>query len=171
MQFEFDMHKTVEAILYIIKRTPMPTFMSVAKLLYFADKTSLEAYGGFITGDTYVAMQHGPVPSNTYDIMREARDTNEFGFEVVYNHHLRALRDANLDELSESDVQCLQVVIDAYGKFPTWQLRELSHDDAWKSTWLEAGERGSTPIPVERIAATLDNSEALIDYLIGADSD
>lgn len=171
MQFEFDMQKTVEAILYIVNRTPMPTFMSVAKLLYFADKTSLEAFGCFITGDTYRAMQHGPVPSGAYELMKAARDTDVYGFEVVYNHHLRAKRQADLDELSETDIKCLDQVIDAYGKFPTWQLRDLSHDAAWTETWVEAGERGNSPIPVERIATTLDNSDEIIEYLIGADID
>lgn len=171
MQFEFDMQKTLEAILYIINRTPMPSFMSVAKLLYFADKTSLEAYGCFVTGDTYVAMQYGPVPSNTYDIMKEARETEDFGFRVVYNHHLQPLREADLDCLSEGDIKCLKLVVDAYGKFPAWQLRDLSHDDAWQITWDEAGQRGNSPIPVERIASTLDNSEELIEFIIGADLD
>ena len=170
MQFQFDMHKTVEAIVYLINRTPMPTFMSIAKLLYFADKTSLEAYGRFITGDTYCAMQHGPVPSEAYNLMRAGLDTNHYGFEVVYDHHLRPLRDADLDELSEADIQCLDVVVAAYGKFPTWQLRGLSHDAAWEETWNEAEQSGrkSVPIPVERIANLLDNAEELVEYLGGS---
>jgi uncharacterized phage-associated protein len=38
--------------------------------MYFADRKHLEKYGRFICGDSYVAMKHGPVPSEIYDILK-----------------------------------------------------------------------------------------------------
>jgi uncharacterized phage-associated protein len=166
LQFEFDMQKAVEVILYIAKRIPEPTFMKVLKLMFFADKTSLESYGRFICGDTYVAMEHGPVPSNSYDIMKAARDSNNYGFAVEYERHIKPSRDANLDELSESDIVCLDRIIELYGKYPAWHLRQISHDDeAYVAAWEQTGGKGSVPIPVENIICSFDNADELLDYL------
>lgn len=170
-QLKFDFQKAVETVLYVVNRIDDPTFMSVAKILYFADKTSLETFGRFITGDTYVAMKNGPVPTSTYDLMKAGKDSDVYGFEVIAQYHLRPLREANLDELSDSDVECLDKVITAYGHLPWWQLRDLSHDAAWEQTWKEAGERGSAPIPLERVIELFDDSEVLLDYLINGNSD
>jgi len=71
--FVFKAEKSVEAILYIAQNVKQPTFHSISKMMYFADKVHLEKYGRFICGDNYVAMKHGPVPSGTYDILKVAR--------------------------------------------------------------------------------------------------
>ena len=42
----------------------------LCKILYFADQRHLSLYGRSITGDTYIAMQYGPVPSNVDDILK-----------------------------------------------------------------------------------------------------
>ncbi len=59
MQFEFDEQKTREVIIYIANRIPGLTVHQLFSLLYIADKTSLEQYGRFITGDTYYAVEDG----------------------------------------------------------------------------------------------------------------
>src|SRR5258706_11764751 len=102
LKFEFRKEKASEAIIYIARRIPDPTYHSISKLLYFADKTSLERYGRFIFGETYVAMKHGPVPSNVYDMMKEAPDNGEFGFRTENDHDIVTSRDANVNELSDS---------------------------------------------------------------------
>lgn len=169
--FQANIQKTVEVILYITNHISDPTILTVAKLMYFADKTSLEEYGRFCSGETYVAMKHGPVPSNAYDLMKAARDTEQYGFTIHHNYHIKPLRDANLDELSESDIACLDKIIKLYGEYPAWHLRELSHDAAWEETWLEAGEKSSTPIPLERIINTMDDAEDLLDHLLNQHTD
>jgi uncharacterized phage-associated protein len=163
--FRFNHEKAVEVILYLANRTKDPTFLSLSKLLYFADKTSLEKYGRFITGETYVAMQHGPVPSNAYDLMKAGIDTDAYGFHIQHEHHIIPNRDADLHQLSQSDIVCLDQVIEAYGAFPTWQLRQLSHDEAWEKTWLKARETGSSPIPLEDIIAEIDGGDELLDFM------
>jgi uncharacterized phage-associated protein len=164
--FEFNLKKAVEALLYIANRVEHPTFMSVAKLLYFADKTSLELYGRFIAGDSYFAMEHGPVPTNTYNLMKAGHDGDQYGFSAE-QHNIKPLREANTDWLSDSDIACLDKVIEAYGHLPTWDIRSKSHDEAWEQTWREAAQnkQGSAPIPVERIVHLFDESDEILDYL------
>ncbi|VXD20803.1 hypothetical protein PL8927_70018 [Planktothrix serta PCC 8927] len=53
-QFDFNIEKGIESILYILKlleNKAQPTLHRVSKVLYFADKEHLEKYGRFIFGD------------------------------------------------------------------------------------------------------------------------
>lgn len=164
IRFKFDEERTAEAMIYLAERISSPTIMAIAKLLYFVDKTSLEKFGRSLTGDAYFAMQHGPVPSNAYDMLKAARDSDVYGF-VVEANNVITLRQPNLDKLSISDRICLDQIIAIYGHFPVWQLRELSHDEAWKKTWKSAGTSKSVPIPIAEIVAMLDDEEAIMEYI------
>ena len=66
---KFNECKTVNAVLYIVERLKRKDFHKIFKLLYFSDREHLNVYGRTITGDTYIAMADGPVPSNVYDIL------------------------------------------------------------------------------------------------------
>lgn len=170
IEFVFDNQKTIEVILYIANRRPDPTIRDIVKLIYLADKTSLENYGRFVTGDRYVAMRQGPVPSNTYDLLKEGRGTDAFGFSIEYEYHLKPWRDADKDEFSESDIVCLEQTMQAFGHFPSWKLMQETHDATWAEVW-RAATVGSVPIPVEGIVELFEGSEELLDYLENINSD
>ena len=74
--FRFDQEKAIETIIYLSGYVDNPSHLGICKLLYFADKTSLEKYGRFIFGDDYLAMKAGPVPSGAYDLIKAADETN-----------------------------------------------------------------------------------------------
>jgi uncharacterized phage-associated protein len=163
--FNFDRDKAIEAILYIAHKIEDPTFHSVNKLLYFADKTSLERYGRFISGDFYVALEHGPVPSNTYDLMKYAPETGDLGFLVEDGHHVKPIRQADTEQFSESDIEALDLAIEVYGMMPFWQKTEESHDDAWGKAWEARGNAKSKPMAIEDIAQLLKDGDKLIEHL------
>lgn len=164
IKFDFQREKAIESILYLSKRAADPSFHSINKLLYFADKTSLERYGRFICGDDYYAMEYGPVPSNTYDLMKDAVDSPGYPFKVE-GHTIIPLRESRLEVLSESDIECLDSSLQLYGNVPFWKRNVDSHDDAWKKSWDERGASGSIRIPIENIAKLLEDADELIDYL------
>lgn len=164
IKFKFDAEKTVEAIIYLAHHyANEPTVMAICKLLYFADKTSLQDYGRFISGDAYFAMRHGPVPSHSYDMMKEAV-SGSLGFQVS-NSKIIPLREPDLEKFSKSDLKCLETTIEAYRCFPAWQLRQLSHDPAWQKNEPGEGTPKSIPIPIEDIIDTIDNGEELLEFL------
>lgn len=165
LMFTFQRDKAIETILYLAKRIADPTFHSINKLLYFSDKTSLERYGRFICGDDYFAMERGPVPTNTYDLMKNDPRARGLPFEVVNGHTVKALRDANRELFSESDIECLDTCLALYGNVPFWKRQDDSHDEAYKKAWKERGNMGSVRMPIESIAELLEDSEELIDYL------
>ena len=162
--FEFDEKTAVEAILYIAKNSSEPTFHRIAKLLYFADRLHLERYGRFICGDDYVAMKHGPVPSEVYDILKTlraapARLESAGAFTVKGGYTVTPLRDPNLEWLSDSDIECLDQSIKENDSLSFGVLTQKSHDDAWDS----ADENDF--ISIESIIKSIGNPDGLLDYL------
>jgi len=165
----FDSAKALETLLYVAEHTCAPSFHSVSKLLYFADKIHLERYGRFITGDDYVAMKHGPVPSGTYDLMKapvgrtvlpcHLMDQIEAAFDVVKNYEIRPKRAADRNRLSLSELECLDESIRNHGGKTFRALTDLSHDQAWNA----ADENDF--IGLEQVAQTLPNASEVLEYL------
>ncbi len=166
IRFKFDPEKAVEVILYVANRVNDPGFHRISKLLYFADREHLAKYGRFISGDSYVAMKHGPVPSGTYDILKCVRGD---GLTCPVPHasesfrvdapRVLPLRDADMSLLSESEKECLDAAIAKYGNMTFGELTNASHDKTWES----ADENEF--ILVEQIVATLPDAEELLRHL------
>jgi uncharacterized phage-associated protein len=72
-RFRFDPEKALNLVLYVAGEVPQATFHTISKVIYFADKLHLQRYGRLICGDSYVAMKHGLVPSEIYDMMKDVR--------------------------------------------------------------------------------------------------
>jgi uncharacterized phage-associated protein len=166
--FKFNRIKAIEAILYLSSKVSNPDIYAICKLLYIVDKFSLERYGRFVFGESYVAMKDGATPSKAYDLLKRIcrEPTSELKIE---NYKIIALRQANLDYFSKSDIECLDDVINKYGGITDWTDRKNeSHDDAWKKAWDKRGIKGSAKIPIESIARTFNNSDELVDYLVNS---
>ena len=168
--FQFNRKKAIETILYLAQRVSDADVYGICKLLYLADKTSLEKYGRFIFGETYSAMKEGPAPSNVYDMLKLAAEEAVNGIKVD-GVKVIPMRNADLDYLSESDIECLDQIINVYGNVPNWYRARDTHDDAWRKTWDERGRRKSVRMPVESIAETLEDPDELIHYLSGRDDE
>src|SRR4051812_25972921 len=67
----FDEAKATEATaLFLALRGGQMHYMKLIKLLYLADREALLQWGVPITTDSYVSMDHGPVVSTIYDLIR-----------------------------------------------------------------------------------------------------
>lgn len=142
----------------------------IGKLMYFSDKTSLEKYGRFISGDDYYALEWGPVPTHTYDLLKEAAKGGDFPFRVE-GHAVIPSEEADTDLLSESDVERLSASVRLYGNAPMWKRHEDSADAAYKQAWEQRGNSKSVRIPIESIASLLDDADELIEFLAHRGSD
>lgn len=165
----FDCGKAAVAVAYLVKQTGKSLY-DVMKMLYVADKCHLERYGRFITGDRYVAMAKGPVPSATYDLMKYLRgerhyfDGGEWVKEMLRlerggSHSFTLLRNPDLSLLSESDIECLDEVVTLVRTKGARYVMKLSHDEAWENTPL------NETIAVTAIAALAEDGPALIQHL------
>lgn len=166
--FQFNRTKAIEAILYLVPRVSVPNVYGICKILYLADKVSLEKYGRFLFGDSYVAMAEGGTPSNVYNLLNRLRQRPTSELKVEGNRVI-ASRQTELDYLSKSDIACLDQTIDKYGKSANWSDRKRAcHDAAWQKAWDNKGIRRSTPIPVESMAEMFEDSDDLVDYLLNS---
>jgi uncharacterized phage-associated protein len=143
IRFRFNEQKAIAAILYISKLLQSEgirvDFHRFFKILYFADSEHLSEYGRPIIGDHYIAMKDGPVPSNIYDILKIVRGDSIFEkcknyseyFEVYKNYFIKPKQEANLEELSESDIECLDDSFSKNKKLSYKELKKKSHDSAY----------------------------------------
>lgn len=165
----FKKDVTIEAILYVADKIgERKDFHKICKVLYFADREHLSKYGRSITGDTYIAMEYGPVPSNVEDIFKAIRGDSYFsnyadGFREIFGfknkYYLVPKRKADMDYLSESDRECLDDAI-AKCKDKTFaELTKLSHDLAWNSTVKD------TAMSVKDILMETGDSEDYAGYI------
>ena len=167
-RFEFQPEKALEAILYIARGLKPADFHSVSKTLYFADLWHLEHFGRLITGDGYVAMKHGPVPSGAYDIMKAARGGQpesrfaalvQNAFAVNNAYRIVPLRSADTRLLSQSDIEALDHAIQRCDGMNFRQRTEATHDAAWQS----ADENEF--ISLDAIVDMLPNKEEVKEFL------
>lgn len=166
--FALDTDKAVEAVLYVAARIQKPSLHSISKVLFHADKAHLSRYGRPISGDRYIAMKHGPVPSATYDILKAIRDQSRFplperahGALEVEGYSVRPLRPADETVLSPSDIQCLTESARVHGAKPFSRLTAESHGAAW-----EAADENDD-IVLENLLLEIDNREELRQHFAG----
>jgi uncharacterized phage-associated protein len=148
IRFNFNETKTVEAIAFIAQRWPGITPFFLAKVLFFADRDHLRLYGRPVTGDIYIAMADGPVPSHVYDMVKAnldffgAPDVIVAAISVDRNAQyprVYARRDPDLDVLSETDIAALDASITfCRGK----SFNELSSITHQEPAWSEAPANG-----------------------------
>ena len=145
LYFKFDEEKAISAILYITKKLNehkdriKPDFHKIFKILYFADQKHLVKYGRPIVGDHYVAMDHGPVPSKIYDILKTIRgdsvfeDSKGYGdFIDVKGRYAYPKQEPDMDSFSESDIECINESLEENQHLDFATLREKSHGNAHK---------------------------------------
>ncbi|RJQ58925.1 MAG: DUF4065 domain-containing protein [Desulfobacteraceae bacterium] len=148
----FDENKALVSILYVarqlIEKAPerKADLYKTLKIIYFADRMHLARYCRAMSGDHYVAMSNGPVPSKTYDMLKFVRNDgyyistedflNKLKGGIQFFDHITIVpnQTPDLDELSESELECINESIDRYKNFTFTQLKNESHDLAFKAS-------------------------------------
>lgn len=142
IEFETNYAKAIEAILYVLEGQPSVNLYNVLKSIFEADKLHLNRHGRPVTGDTYIKMQYGTVPSAIYDMLKgDPIGLAELGEEAYpffsQGYHLTAKRPANLDLLSESDIEALDEGIRKYRDLPFHRVKEINHrEPCWQAAQL-----------------------------------
>ena len=173
MSYQFKPEKTVASIGYLVQQTEADLY-SVMKMLYLADKAHLGAFGRTITGDTYTAMEKGPLPERAYNLCKYVRGTRANFSPMpeacdllqMDGFKFRLLTEPDLDELSRSDIEALDQAA-ALHRDGGWQaLFNAAHDDAWRHSWDQAQSRGVGSIGMDIIdIARSVGSDDLADFV------
>ena len=141
----FKQDIAIQAILYILKKMGGTCDIHRChKILYFADNEHLSKYGRTITGDSYVRMDFGPVPTCIYDLFKAIRGDSYFAslvddvrrdcFHFVNNKDIVSTSQPDMSYLSESDVEMLDKYIAQLKNKDFSEVSEASHGYAWSHT-------------------------------------
>ncbi len=175
MDLEQETAKNLAPCLYVLKKTGQISKHHLSKILYFADKSHIAKYGRTLTGQKYIAMKDGPVPSQLYDFIKFVQGVSDGSFQTSHiefvpkfigfapAYYVFARVEPEMQFLSVSAIKALDESISAYQNASYEQRREDSHDSAWKDAWERPGK--DKEISIIEIARSAGANEAMIDYI------
>jgi len=145
----------IESVYLLLKTLGPSDKLKIVKLLYFADKYHLIKYGRTISNDEYWAMYHGPVGSNTKDVLEcdeltmsddESTYAKKFFSKIEENKfQANILKDTfEFNFLSETDIEALEFVINNFGAMNAWEIRNFSHKYPEWAQYKELFENNQT---------------------------
>lgn len=102
--------------------------IKMQKLLYYCKAWSLATSGKALFTDEIQAWKHGPVVSSLYP-----------------KHRGKIILDSwdigDKTKLTDSEKQMADAVMNVYGGFSGWDLRNLTHTESpWIEAWAESGQ-------------------------------
>lgn len=143
ISFPYDEDRAAHASRWLLKRHGGEMDrLKLVKLIFLADRMHLARYGRPIVGGRYVAMEHGPVASEFLTLIK----TNQVsGVACLGSYKQVALADADEEMLSESDLEVLGEVNDAFGAYDTFRLRDYTHTFR---AWIKNYKGGNSSFPL-----------------------
>ena len=163
----FDAAKVAHmAAYFLIKKGGKMPYLKIMKLLYLADREKLLRKGFPMSEDTLVSMDHGPVLSNTLDLIKgdlikgvKSEETWNSLISEKQDYHIALKKNIeveDLNELSPSDLKILECVWNNFGRMNQWDLVHYTHKEC--SEWKDP-EGSSSPIPFIDIFRAFGMSE------------
>ena len=161
----FNERRVAQMAAYLLSREKgRMNYLKLMKLLYLADRESMKRHGHPISGDRFVSMDHGPVLSQTFNLIKGTVRFAERGWNHWIadraDHEVSLKRKVNreaLDELSEADLNVLGDVYSKFGKMDQWKLVDYTH--RYCREW-EDPKGPSAPIDYETIFKALGRTPA-----------
>jgi uncharacterized phage-associated protein len=153
VEFSFDFDKFLACVQYFAsKNVPQLDKYKISKLLFLADKDHLVKYGRPIIGDRYCAIEHGPIPSRSLNLLnafsrkswvrlrvpdqpipvpadqqlRQMFESLELDEKFTYPP-FRTKKPPRLEFLSKSDLQSLDLTIKRFGNKTFNELKTITH--------------------------------------------
>jgi uncharacterized phage-associated protein len=147
----------------------MMPYIKLLKMLYLSERMSFARWGSSMSGDNFVSMPHGPVMSQTYDLIRghvsqqsvwQCFIQDEANYEVSLNDKIT---EDDIDELSRAEMAILDAVFDEFGEMGGFDLVDYTHDNC--AEWVDPNG-SSFPISPESILRAVGKSESQIEKLV-----
>ena len=143
------------------------SYMKLIKLLYLVDRRSLLERGAPVTYDRYVSMQHGPVLSETLDLINYGSSPSEESYWETHidqdsRYEVSLTGDCPVDELSDAELALARAVHAEFGALDRWAVVDYVHR---LPEWRDPGEARVLPIRYEDILVhekTPEESEQII---------
>ena len=107
--------------------------LKLMKMMYMADRRSLEQIETTITGDSYVSMKYGPVLSNVYDLIKgQYKDSSVQALWSTHisprlNHQISLLKNPGNRKLCEFEEDLIREIYQDYKNYDRFDLAEETH--------------------------------------------
>lgn len=165
IEFKINYKKAIEVILYILNKNENEgvNMYNLIKIIFAADKYHLNKYARPVTGDCYVKMQYGTVPSTICDYLKFDDLALSFIGEKEYpfskskeGHNFYPTRKCNESLLSKSDIEAIEHGIKEYHGLSFDEVKNKNHDEkCWVNACL------NSVIPFE----SMIDDESVLEYL------
>ena len=171
MSFPFRLRKAIQAthVLLDCQFDDTMEYMRLLKLLYIAERESLEETGVPIIGSRVVAMKNGPLHSRVYDLIKqEGIDEDEWSkyFQTIDNE-IRVRERPGVESLSRYEIRKLREVHARFDDIDTWELVDSTHSfPEWRDNYPDPQENTSNSIPIEDILKAVGrdaDTEAILE--------
>lgn len=183
MNFRFSPKKTIQASAVLLKQhAGRMSRLRLLKMLVIADREALAATLEPITADRVTAMDHGPVLSQTYNMLKGMSSDSSLWDQYISQEgpqDHRLICDPGVGSLSRYEIDKLIEICDRFRNKNDYDLANYTHEfQEWQKN--KPPEGSSRPIPledilealgmtdkVERLKATIKEEHEL-DRLFGA---
>lgn len=131
----FDLHRFVQAAVYMLKRSGPEFKTKLLKLFFFLDFLAFKLYNNSITGAVYVHLEHGPVPDQFQTLLNFMVQSGKLDIEVVYfdqgdGEKLSTKASPDTSCFSKDQINILDTVVDTFKEFSAKEMRDCSHKEA-----------------------------------------
>lgn len=167
-----DYKKIVQVLNYIAKKSGGEiNYLRALKLLYLADRLHLREYGRLITNDNLVAMKLGTLGSQTRDIITMSEYLPHVVYKYVENKLGRDLdkyiikeKDDQTNQLSKTDIYCVDKILNSFGKLSKSDLVNLTHDlPEWKKHQYEIEEENLSVVGLDIVDLFKPSSNSVLE--------
>ena len=164
----FNDRRAAQIAAYILYRNSdsgsRMTVLKLMKLMYLVDRESMKQTGAPVSRDAMVSMTHGPVLSQTLNLVSGLTPSGEDGWshwisarsgnEVSLLKH--GLLREDFDELSDAELDVIDLVWREFGTMQAWALRNYTHDHC--PEWRDP-QGSSRPLSYADVFRALGHSE------------
>jgi uncharacterized phage-associated protein len=161
------------AAYFLSKHNGQMNHMKLIKLMYLADRQHYSDYGFPISDDWVVAMRHGPVLSQTLDLVNGSLRDSVYWDGLISakeNHEVtlcRSVAEVDSSDLFKSAEKAMDAVDNNFGNLDRWDVVNYTHTlPEWKKNFLGHGAASIPPKDIlAAVGKTTDEIKAYLHYM------
>jgi uncharacterized phage-associated protein len=167
-----NIEKAIEAagVLLRAEHSRQMSRLRLLKLLYIANRRAIKELSQPIIAGKSVAMKHGPVLSEVYDLIKEEHPSTArwAHFFARDGRDVRLVKQPPVGELSTAEIEILQKISDELALMNDWEIVDITHRfGEWDAHYPNKDALESHPIPFEDIVrcASPDSADSILGHV------
>lgn len=156
---KFNYKKAVQILnFFAIKNGGKIDKMKACKLIFLADRAHLRKYARPIINDNYFALQYGPIPSKTKDIIEyKNNEASSYQYRDMFiskieNNNFTSFNDFDPCYFSDSDIEIMNKIYSDFGELSASRLLNITHKyPEWKKFEVALKEQKNKSIAMDYI--------------------